>query len=74
MDGELELVEVAADDGQRFGFGSRGRPAAGEWTREDEEMRVGYAVPEEDEYEEMRKEGAGMDETWDGMDMDMDMD
>jgi hypothetical protein len=69
-EGELELVEVGigvgAEDGL-YGFGARGG-----WKREvdeDEEMRVGYTVREEDEYEE-----GGRMETWDGMEMEMDMD
>jgi len=72
-------VDVLDDygGGGRYGFNGR-NTITRMWKREEDEMSVGFSVREEDEEDHMVVSGKErerrMEEEWDGMEMEMDMD
>lgn len=76
VNGNLDEINNAGDR-QKRGFSSRGRSKEGAnvWKREEDELNLEFSLSEEDE--DIADEGSQrmtVEEAWDGMDMDMDMD
>ena len=79
MDVDVDVLDDYS--GGRYAFNGRNAAITRMWKREEDELSVGFSVREEDEEDHMVVGGGGgkererrMEEEWDGMEMEMDMD